>query len=235
MVTNGKFGSSLPVTRWATTLDTALARHPSGAAVRKALLTALEKKLEDNGLGPELATLLLVRTHLIQTRENLGQVAASSLLQAGLGLHPALASLLRARLQCDLAEVAAVQRQAKFTTAVRRTIADLDAMATRLAQEVDVDSLDEAVAAGVCEPLDFLASSPQDARGFYEGVSVLPSHVAADLDVLRPQESRQVLDGLAERGQVVIVGPSGSGKSALLWRCARLDRAQARGYSGCCG
>ena len=95
-------------------------------------------------------------------------------------------------------------------------------------QEVDVSSLDEAVAAGVCEPLDFLASSPQDARGFYEGVSVMPGHIAAGLDVLRPQEARQVLDGLADRGQVVIAGPSGSGKSALLWRCARLIEAGPR-------
>ncbi len=227
VVTNGKFGSSLPHTGWTITLDTALASRPSGAAVRETLLIALKKKLADGGLDPELAPVVLARTHLIQVRENLGQ-AAASLLEAGLGLHPALTSLLRARLQCDLAEVAAAQRQATFTTAVSRTTADLDAMAARLAQEVDVDSLDEAVAAGVCEPLDFLASSPQDARVFYEGVSVLPSHIAAGLDVLRPQESRQVLDGLVDRGYVVIAGPSGSGKSALLWRCARLVEAGPR-------
>jgi hypothetical protein len=227
VVTNGEFGSSLPTTTWTTTLDTALTGHPSGPEVRETLLMALKQKLEDSGLGSELAPVLLTRTHLIQVQENLGQ-AAASLLEAGLGLHPTLASLLRARLQCDLAALAAAQRQATFTTAASRTTADLDVMAARLAQEVDVGSLDEAVAAGVCEPLDFLASSPEDASGFYEGVSVLPSHIAAGLDVLRPQESRQVLDGLVDRRQVVIAGPSGSGKSALLWRCARLIEAGPR-------
>jgi hypothetical protein len=227
VVTNGQFGSSLPHTGWTTTLDVALAGQPSGITVRKALLAALRKDLAEGGLDPELATVMLARTHLVRVTEDLGQVTVS-LLQAGLGLHPALASLLRARLQCDLAEVAATQRQATFTGAVMRSLADLDAMAARLAGEVDVGSLDEAVAAGVCEPLDFMAASPQDARGFYGGVSVLPSHIAAGLDVLRPQESSQVLEGLADRGHVVIAGPSGSGKSALLWRCARLVEAGPR-------
>ena len=226
VVTNGSFGSSLPVTGWTLTLDAALAALPNGAKVRQTLLTALQNQLEEAGLGQELAPAVVERTHLI--RQDAPGQAAITHLQAGLGLHPALAALLRSRLQCDLAQVAAQQRNTTFATAVTRTIGDLDAMATRLAQEVDVDSLEEAIAAGVCEPVDFLAPSPQDVRGFYEGVSIFPGHIAAGLDVVRPVESRTVLGALAERGQVVIAGPSGSGKSALLWRCARLIEAGTR-------
>lgn len=227
VVTNGTFGSSLPPTGWDNTLDTVLDAIPSGAVTRATLLAALKKQLSAMGLDPALAQMTLARTHLIQVSEDLGHRTTAHL-QAGLGVHPALAALLRSRLQCDLADVAAGQQQSAFSTAVLRTTGDLDAMAVALGKEIDVDSLEEAVAAGVCEPLDFLAPSPQDARGFYEGVSVLPSHIAAGLDVLRPQECEQVLEGLTARGQVVISGPSGSGKSALLWRCARLIEAGPR-------
>ncbi|MFF7590307.1 hypothetical protein ACFZCK_22720 [Kitasatospora purpeofusca] len=224
VVTNGRFGSSLPHTGWTGTLDTALA---SRATTRTTLLTALKKQLSTLGLDPALAPMTLSRTHLIEVCEDLGQ-ATTSMLQNGLGLHPSMAALLRSRLQCDLADVAAAQQHSAFAEAVVRTTSDLDAMTAVLGREIDVDSLEEAVAAGVCEPLDFLAPSPQDARGFFEGISVLPSHIAAGLDVLRPQESQQVLDGLSARGQAIISGPSGSGKSALLWRCARLIEAGPR-------
>lgn len=223
VVTNGAFGSSLPVTGWTRTLDAALAALPTGATVRRTLLTALKTQLKEADLDEGLAPVVVQRTHLVH-QDAPGQAAVIHL-QDGLGLHPALAARLRSELQDDLGQVAALQRQTTLATAGARTVGDLDVMATRLAQEVDVEALKEAVKAGICEPVDFLTPSPQDARGFYDGVSVLPSHIAAALDVVRPEESRAVLDALSLRGQVVIAGPSGSGKSALLWRCARLIEA----------
>lgn len=226
VVTNGSFGSSLPVTGWTQTLDEALTVQPSGAAVRQSLLTALRAKLKDLGLDTGLAPSVVERIHLV--RQDAPAPATAGLLEAGLGLHPAVADLLRARLLTDLSDVAARQRQTTFDTAEIRTVNDLDAMAAHLMQEVSVESLDEALRAGVCAPLNFLIPSREEARIFYAGVSVAPGHIAAGLDVVRPHECRQVLEGLAERGHVVITGPSGSGKSALLWRCARLVEAGPR-------
>lgn len=223
VVTNGAFGSSLPVTGWTQTLDAALTALPTGATIRQTLLTALKTQLKEAGMDEGLAPMVVERTLLVH-QDAPGQAAVTHL-QAGLGLPPALAVRLQRELQDDLAQVAALQRQTTLVTAGSRTVGDLDAMATRLAQEIDLDALEEAVKAGVCEPVDFLTPSPQDARGFYEGVSVLPGHIAAGLDVVRPEESQAVLDALGSRGQVVIAGPSGSGKSALLWRCARLIEA----------
>ena len=60
VVTNGRFGSSLPETGWTATLDIALTGHPSGAAVRETLLTALKKELQDNDMSAELAPVLLL-------------------------------------------------------------------------------------------------------------------------------------------------------------------------------
>lgn len=226
VVTNGSFGSSLPVTGWTQTLDEALTVQPSGAAVRQNLLTALRAKLKDLGLDAGLAPLVVERTHLV--RQDAPAQATASLLEAGLGLHPAVADLLRARLLADLSDVAARQRQTTFDTAETRTVNDLDAMAAQLMQEVSVESLEEALRVGVCAPLNFLTPAREDPRIFYAGVSVAPGHIAAGLDVVRPHECQQVLKGLAERGHVVITGPSGSGKSALLWRCARLVEAGPR-------
>lgn len=226
VVTNGSFGSSLPVTGWTQTLDEALTVQPSGAAVRQNLLTALRAKLKDLGLDTGLAPLVVERTHLV--RQDAPAPAAASLLEAGLGLHPAVADLLRARLLTDLSDVAARQRQTTFDTAETRTVNDLDAMAAQLMQEVSVESLEEALRAGVCAPLNFLTPFREDPRIFYAGVSVAPGHIAAGLDVVRPHECQQVLEGLAQRGHVVITGPSGSGKSALLWLCARLAEAGPR-------
>ncbi|MFE0349447.1 P-loop NTPase family protein [Streptomyces griseoluteus] len=226
VVTNGSFGSSLPVTGWTQTLDEALTAQPSGTVVRQNLLTALRAKLKDLGLETDLAPMVVERTHLVH--QDGPASATASLMEAGLGLHPALADLLRARLFSDLSDVAARQRQSTFDAAETRTVNDLDAMAAQLMQEVSVESLEEALRAGVCAPLNFLTPSGEDARVFFAGVSVAPGHIAAGLDVVRPHECRQVLDGLAERGHVVITGPSGSGKSALLWRCARLVEAGPR-------
>ncbi|MFJ3644476.1 hypothetical protein [Streptomyces murinus] len=221
IVTNGRFGSSLPETGWACTLDQVLADLPDGESTLASLIAVVERQLVAAGLPAALAVELISRSHLVQTQEHLGHYTRG-LLETGLDLHPALAELLRTRLVLDLSEVAAAQRETTLRTAIWRTGQDLEAMAARLCREVDVESLHEAVRAGVCEPVDFLTQPPQDARRFYDGVSVRPGHIAAGLDVLRPVETDDALSGLTERGHVVFAGPSGSGKSALLWRCARL-------------
>jgi hypothetical protein len=227
VVTNGTFGSSLPVTGWTQTLEAALAEPDVPAKVAEGLLTALEKKLAAIGLKKNLAGFILSRAHLVVVKEGMGQ-ATAALLESGLAISPTLASVVRPHLICDLTEVAAAQREKSRESAVSRSVQDLEALAARWARTNDVASLEEAVRAGVCEPVDFLHPSGQDAQTFYAGVGVSPGHIAAGLDVVRPLESSRVVNGLAERGQVVIAGPSGSGKSALLWRSASLLEAGPR-------
>jgi KaiC/GvpD/RAD55 family RecA-like ATPase len=73
-----------------------------------------------------------------------------------------------------------------------------------------------------------VAQPSVDVAGFYAGVDVIPAHVSAGFDVVRPEETTAILEGLSDRRDVVIVGPSGSGKSALLWRSAHLVRQGVR-------
>ena len=92
---------------------------------------------------------------------------------------------------------------------------------TRIAGIVSIESLEAAIRQGVCEPLEY--GGHQDAEGgrFYEGAATQPFHVASGLVVRRGDVIERVLTGLDERSAVVITGPSGVGKSAVLWTIPR--------------
>ena len=85
------------------------------------------------------------------------------------------------------------------------------------AAQIDVESLEAAVGDGVCEPFRYSAVQEDGSDRFYEGAATQPFHVAAGLVVRRSDLIARVLVGLRERSAVVITGPSGVGKSALLW------------------
>ncbi|WP_262776973.1 hypothetical protein [Brevibacterium permense] len=82
-------------------------------------------------------------------------------------------------------------------------------------EQVDLDALDAAITQGLCSPLS-LTEELHDAR-FYEGVSTQPGHVAAGLVVPRTELIDEAVAGIQETSSVILTGPSGVGKSALLW------------------
>ena len=98
---------------------------------------------------------------------------------------------------------------------------ELTSEITRIAGMVSIESLEAAIQQGVCEPLEY--GGHQDAEGgrFYEGAATQPFHVASGLVVRRGDVIERVLSGLDERSAVVITGPSGVGKSAVLWTIPR--------------
>jgi hypothetical protein len=227
VVTDGQFGSGLPATGWGATLADALAALPNAAQVTRDLRMPLRTKLATLGLSDDLADVLIGHTHLVRMPTDLSK-QTTAYLESGVDLHPAVASIVRAELLRDLGEMAARAREASFPTAERRHRSDIDAIADQIMQAVNVADLEEAVRDGVCEPAGYTTDSPVSAQAFLRGVEVVPAHIAADLDVVRPEEITSVLEGLADRRHVVIAGPSGSGKSALLWRAARTVERGAR-------
>jgi hypothetical protein len=86
----------------------------------------------------------------------------------------------------------------------------------RFIEHVDIDALQAALLDGICEPLDLAQPATADDR-FYEGTSTQPGHVAAGLVVPRPDLVAEVLSGLEHQSAAVLTGPSGVGKSAVLW------------------
>ena len=95
---------------------------------------------------------------------------------------------------------------------------DIERIATRAVALVDRASLQEALSMGLCEPVDF--DDPLVVPGFFEGMEVQPGHIAAGLPAPRPVESGQVVDALERAEPVLVTGPSGVGKSMVMWAAA---------------
>ncbi|MDN5848922.1 MAG: hypothetical protein L0H63_04690 [Nitrococcus sp.] len=108
------------------------------------------------------------------------------------------------------------------------SISDTEASIRNVLAAVDVDSIERALREGVCEPVDFL--TPLNDPNFYLGVDVEPGHIAAGLVSERPKSRFALIQGVEERRAALIVGPSGTGKSALMWEAANALRHSVRWF-----
>jgi hypothetical protein len=91
------------------------------------------------------------------------------------------------------------------------------------AELIDVAGLSEALRTGVCSLLDWSAGA-DGGDSFYEGESTQPGHVASGLVIERPDLLDRVISGTEQARPVVLTGPSGVGKSAVLWTVPRALR-----------
>ncbi|WP_420613123.1 hypothetical protein [Candidatus Spongiisocius sp.] len=144
------------------------------------------------------------------------EAETAELIGGRVDLPPSGLCLVTRHLRAVVADASDSNAAADYGNRRRLTRTEIVAGIEAVADLVDVDSLESAVRDGVCEALD-LSVSVQSDDGFYEGVSTQPHHVAAGLVVPRPELMDQILSGLDERSAVVITGPSGVGKSAVLW------------------
>ena len=85
----------------------------------------------------------------------------------------------------------------------------------KTAELIDLESIEHALTQGICGLVDKEPTASGDA--YYEGVSTQPGHVGAGLVVPRPELLSDVLAGLEMSQAVLLAGPSGVGKSAVLW------------------
>lgn len=86
---------------------------------------------------------------------------------------------------------------------------------TKTADLIDLESIEHALTQGICGLVDKEPMELGDV--YYEGVSTQPGHVGAGLVVPRPELLADVLTGLEMGQAVLLAGPSGVGKSAVLW------------------
>ena len=138
--------------------------------------------------------------------------------------------LAYARLIEQITEIATRQRYTTPENAEWIAPSQLNALVTRVLEAVNVESLDEAVRSGIVEPVDFGTRADLSAKDFLAGVDVMPAHIAADLDLPRPTELQALTTALEEEHSALLTGPSGSGKSALIWRTARELAGHVRPY-----
>ena len=210
VVTDGELGSGLTFTGW----EGVLAAQ-GGQPARDVL-----DHLVGHGMTPARADAVIQRTRLVSLPWNVRE-ETERLLAEELRVHPAVASFAVGHLYERVAQTAADQRSATRDSAVAHAPDDVDAAVTVVQSAVDVKGLDAAVAAGVCEPADYLHPSGLSARQFYLGIDGAPAHITANLDVLRVREMLQIVQAVSNQRYALVLGPSGSGKSVLLWRAAR--------------
>lgn len=168
---------------------------------------------------------LLDRLHLVAIRDPLDAAAAA--LAVARSQNPAAARLAVQHL------VAAIVRCQDHNALPGRTMAaltltDCTSIIERALELINLDSLERALRAGLCETVDF--SNPDHDDRYVLGVATTPAHVAAGLVIERPASVEQILAALSAKRRVVIAGPSGSGKSAVAWLSVYASRHQVRWY-----
>jgi len=137
-------------------------------------------------------------------------------IEARVPLPPSGLDLVVHHLRIVIADAADVNANDDPEQSCSLTRTDIVDAIDTAAGQIDLDSLHFAQSHGICEPFTLTQPVGSDDR-FYEGIATQPGHVVAGLVVPRPAVMDMVLDGLGDRSAVVITGPSGVGKSAVLW------------------
>lgn len=108
------------------------------------------------------------------------------------------------------------------------TISDIERVFVRILEAVDDERLERVIRNGFVSPVDF--ATPLEDSGFYLGVDVELGHFASGLALDRPEAVAQVLQGFERSRAVVITGPSGSGKSGLMWNAVIASQLERRWF-----
>lgn len=113
-----------------------------------------------------------------------------------------------------------IETEAEWQNAFLQLQAELNILNPSLINHSSKQPLDVfAKLKNFCEEVDFL--TPIEDSHFYLGMDVQPGHLAAGLVIERPSARERILKLLESRRNIIISGPSGSGKSALMWEVAK--------------
>ncbi len=183
-------------------------------------LTAVRTRASGSGLAATEIDSFLQSTAVVGL--TLGEITSEALsrLSESVDLPVAALGMVLCRLRNLVADAADHNATPDFSQRQVLNRSELVAEIQSAAQLIDVGALEAALASGSCEAFVYDASVSVDDR-FFEGVSVHPFHVAAGLVTPRLDAIREVVAGLDTYSVVVIHGPSGVGKSAVLWTLPR--------------
>ena len=184
------------------------------------LATAVTKYAMSKGLSADAVKTFLRSTAVVG--HTLGEITTDALqhLSECVKLPVGALEMVLCRLRNLVASAADANANPVYSQ--RRTLDRTEVVAEiqSTAQLIDVGALEAALRSGSCEIFAYGASALADDR-FFEGVSAQPFHVAAGLVTPRPDVVEEVVAGLDAYSVVVIHGPSGVGKSAVLWTLPR--------------
>lgn len=185
-------------------------------AANSPLHTALYRTAGRLGLGPDRVDELLGRTVLLGLSWDDVDDRIDDLLAGIVAVPPAARAALRRVLYAAVAAAADANGSASYDQRVRLTRTELVAAVTAAAELVDVDGLEAAIRDGLCTALRY-EHDPAPSDSFYDGTATRPVHVASGLVVPRPDLASRVVAAIDAGRPVLLVGPSGVGKSAIGW------------------
>ncbi len=180
------------------------------------------KRLKADKRNKNLLSLTRISVHS-SPREN-----ASAELSAELDCQDLLSWIYYGVLLTRVGELSDQNGMRKPGSFVSLTISDVQREIDVLSDNISPEYMEAALQQGLCEAVDFL--TPLNDPYFYLGVDVQPGHIAAGLVAERPDARKSTINALEDRRNVVIAGPSGSGKSALMWEAARTVRHVVRWF-----
>ncbi len=205
LVTNGRFGGGLAATGWNACLA------PTADTVR--VVAAAMIDMTDDEVSH-----LFTRVQLVEEPADLAAVAHA--VAEHRHVDPAIAQLALNQCLATVVDAAAAQSGTGIDRPVTLYPADLDASVEAAKRAVTTAALPATALHRIVSPLVFRTRSSLSEKQFLEGVDVRPEHIVAGLDVRRTELLQEISTCLASERLVMIVGSSGSGKSALLWRTA---------------
>ncbi len=186
------------------------------------LVIAVRHTAQQLGIAADAVDELIARTTVVvlPVQRLFDEAAERVAAQTGLPLGATL-PVVQA-LRAGVAEHADRNAEVGWDERVGLSPTDIERIVTDTAALVDRDSLAAALASGSCEAVDF--ETPLADAEFYSGTGTQPGHIAAGLVVPRSVVTDEVLVGLGSGRAVLIAGPSGIGKSAVLWMAAYVAR-----------
>ena len=201
-----------------TGLDRALA-DTADDATRAAIVQALAGER----IGPND---FLRRAHVLVTPAP--ATTAVRLLAEALNVAPATAAAHLGVLHARFTQLADANGRRQANDQAAMTVGDIARVIEDVTEAVDPSALHEAIGDGLCEVVDFVTALHDD--DFFHGVDVSVGHVVAGLPADRAELVDDLVAGVLRRRVALVVGPSGSGKSALLWLAAYATRHHVRWY-----
>ena len=149
-----------------------------------------------------------------------------------LSQHLNIAEIIAEGLMSDLyklvAESSAANASLPFERRRRISTTEVECRILERLEAEDPSAINRAFDIRALEPIDFV--TPVSEPGFYQGVKVKPGHIASGLVIERPGETQDVVQAFKKRRHLLVTGPSGSGKSALIWLVAHSLTAEFRWY-----
>lgn len=183
-----------------------------GSKLRASIATSAAKK----GLGESDLQELFDRTVVFGVSwSSLDEISRTLLGRAFERLRPAALDYLARELRSIMLETARLNASVDYVDRQSLDRNELVRRSEHFIEQVDFDALEAAIAFGLSAPIS-LTEELHDDR-FYEGVATQLGHVAAGLVVPRAELIGEAVTGIRENSSVILTGPSGVGKSALLW------------------